>query len=82
MTTKYIFCESVHAVPNGRWHIRPLGEAGMKTTGGIDTASLCGLVTPEKNGWDMPYPLTEFRLAVACPDCVAAYRPVQGMKSR
>lgn len=59
---KYAFCESVHAMPLGSWHIRRIGEAGLKLGGGIDTPSLCGKLRPfgdnsaerrGTGGWDL-----------------------------
>ncbi len=43
---EYAFCESVHAAPLAAWHIRRVGEAGLKLGGGIDTPSLCGRLRP------------------------------------
>lgn len=78
----YSFCESVTGI--GPWHIRPLSEKGRKCGGGIDTATLCGRVSPsgEKRpdgkpgfgGWDLEVEITEHHLGHACPQCVEEYR--------
>lgn len=60
--TTYAYCERATAVLN-TWHIRPLGERGLRPTGGIDTVSLCRRVGPPdqkgvdgfdlNGGWDI-----------------------------
>ena len=80
--TVYAFCESVAAGPLSPWHIRPLTEVGRKTSGGIDTPSLCGHVTPKTNGWDLEsvevknYPLDGVRdgRRLVCKKCADAYK--------
>lgn len=65
--TTYAYCERATAVLN-TWHIRPLGERGLRPTGGIDTESLCGRVgppdgrssrdaLPHVGGWDIDVPV-------------------------
>jgi hypothetical protein len=55
----YSFCESTQAGPLSPWHIRRLTSAGRKCSGGIDTPSLCGRVTPKWNGWDLTVEVDE-----------------------
>ena len=74
---RFAFCESVFAVPNGTWHIRAVGEEGLKLGGGA-SAPLCGFGGHWQNGWDLNVEITEHHLAHACPKCVAAYRERKG----
>lgn len=71
----YSFCESVHASGRSRWHIRRLTEKGKKLGGGIDTKSLCGVVTV---GWDLGVDFenvdTFASRGVVCPACLSEYR--------
>ena len=69
---KYVFCESVFASGASRWHIRKVRDM-LKPSGGIDSPSLCGLVTPEKGGWDLRVRISEHHLDHACPACVREY---------
>lgn len=69
-THGFSFCESVHATSHSPWHIRPLTEAGKKLGGGVDTESLCLIVS---RGWDLEVDITEHHLKHACKRCVAEY---------
>ena len=60
----HAFCETYHAPPLAPWHIRRLTEAGRRTGGGADSASLCGRVE------HLPAPTT-------CADCSA---PAVGLR--
>jgi hypothetical protein len=73
MPTLYAFCESSAASGASKWHIRPLTDKGLKLGGGIDTASLCGHVTPKKGGWDLGPPIRSHTLQIACQKCAEAY---------
>jgi hypothetical protein len=83
---KYAFCESVHAGPLARWHIRKLSDVGLKLGGGIDTASLCGRVRPMGDmtsgqrgggGWDLRVRIRPEHFhtdqLVVCEACAAEY---------
>ena len=73
---EYAFCETVHAGPVSRWHIRQLSEKGLCSGGGADTLALCG----RQVAWDLArVPITLHHLTVnACPKCRTAYRgPVE-----
>jgi hypothetical protein len=84
MKKSYAFCEWSGAASLAPWHIRRLTEAGKKTGGGVDTASLCGRVQPHSQGgwggWDLEaevagYPMdreTEGRRHV-CKTCAEKY---------
>ncbi len=73
----FAFCESVGASGRSPWHIRPLGPAGLKPGGGIDTPPLCKRFT---GGWDL---LVKIRPAhfkqqkderrIVCPKCQDEY---------
>lgn len=63
------FCEATTAGGGSPWHIRFLGPAGLKPSGGVDTCSLCGHVTPEKGGWDIPVRFSETH-PNACKKCL------------
>lgn len=67
---EFSFCESVTAGSSGNWHIRKLGEAGHKYTGGIDTPSLCNHVRPPY-GWDLRVPVDRKYQGSTCPQCWA-----------
>ena len=74
--TEYSFCEGNWSLPRGRLHLRPLTPMGRWVKGGIDTASLCGDVQPDK-GWDRDHTL---KVALVrrddrrvCPDCWDLY---------
>jgi hypothetical protein len=84
--SKYAYCEPAHVTGPAPWCIRPLTEDGPRPSGGVDTASLCGRVTPKMNGWDIsgPVSLDDFdvlvdrrtrfgggRMPVVCQRCVA-----------
>ena len=67
---KYSFCESAHAGPFSKWHIRKLTKIGRKLGGGADTPSLCG----RKVSWDLNVELTDFHLKNnGCPKCYEIY---------
>jgi hypothetical protein len=64
----YAFCETVHAGPLSKWHIRKLTEKGLKLTGGADTKSLCGIEV----AWDLRVEITAHHLEKsACTKCAA-----------
>ncbi len=68
----FSFCESVHAGPRSRWHVRRLTEVGKKLGGGIDTPSLCGHVKV-RSGWDLNVPLNQLQLkGCTCDTCCEA----------
>lgn len=70
LTVRFSFCEPVHAVPLGRWHIRPLTARGHKYGGGCDTISLCGLPM----GWDLEPQISRFHLAKnTCNKCLSKF---------
>ncbi len=46
------WCETIAA--NGREHLRRLGPAGLRTSGGTDTMTLCGM----HPAWDLASPVT------------------------
>jgi hypothetical protein len=74
MIEDLLFCEPVVAGPRSPWCLRFVGEKGEMYGGGIDTPSLCGLVTPEMNGWDIDVPVTPGLLentALVCQHCLA-----------
>ena len=72
----YSFCESVFATSTSKWHIRPLTIQGKKLGGGIDTDSLCGLVT---TGWDLDVEINEFHLRNnICDKCEEEYFILMG----
>ncbi len=74
MKVKYSFCESVHATPYSKWHIRRLTKLGRKLGGGADTLALCGRVI----GWDLDVKLDFHHLAHnSCPSCVEEYEKVK-----
>jgi hypothetical protein len=79
---KYSFCESIHAYSRTKWCIRPLSEKGRKLCGGIDSSSLCGHVTPQKNGWDLTTPINPVALSQACPKCVELYKQIMKIKGK
>lgn len=66
----YSFCESIHATSTSPWHIRELTEVGRKLGGGIDTASLCGLIV---RGWDLEVEITQHHFDRCCVKCAEAY---------
>jgi hypothetical protein len=51
------WCET--AAATGREHLRRLSPAGLKSSGGSDTLTLCGL----KPSWDLESPVTPESLA-------------------
>ena len=75
----YSFCESVHATPYSKWHIRKLTNVGKKLGGGADTKSLCG----RDVNWDLSIDIGKFNLenskdeaqlwTIACPVCLEVY---------
>jgi hypothetical protein len=71
----FSFCESVTAIPLGKWHIRKITKAGKKTGGGIDTPSLCGLV---RNGWDLETDIIDHPKDklhdITCKECLEKFR--------
>jgi len=70
----YSFCESIHAGPLARWHIRPVSEGmPLKFGGGIQTAALCGHPKAGQ-GWDLEVPITEKHLDHTCVSCAEIYR--------
>jgi hypothetical protein len=81
---RFSFCEPVTAVAMGRWHIREVGEEGLKTGGGVPNDALCGRGL--HRGWDLEYRMTpEFALQLVtprdgdghialCPACYEAWR--------
>ncbi len=73
---EYAFCEAVTASGRSPWHIRKV-RSQLYLTGGVDTKSLCGHVTPRLGGWDLDVRITEGHLKHACPRCVAAYKTLQ-----
>ena len=68
---KYAFCEPVHAIAGGAWHMRKLTEIGPKFGGGADTQSLCG----RDMGWDLEVIVTDFHIDNnTCKKCAEAYK--------
>jgi hypothetical protein len=74
MSNPYIFCETMAAY---LWHIRKLGDAGPKFSGGADTVTLCGVLP----SWDIRCEITEtslssgeFGAGKTCPECAEIYR--------
>jgi hypothetical protein len=54
LNREYAFCEPVWVTGPSPWCVRRLTDKGRKTSGGIDTKSLCGRVDPTKGGgWDL-----------------------------
>jgi hypothetical protein len=68
---EYSFCESVHAGPQSRWHIRKLSDKGKKLGGGIDTPTLCG---KNMDGWDVNVAIAGSNLSHCCVECRAVYQ--------
>jgi hypothetical protein len=73
MKDECVFCEPAHPGFISPWHIRKLTDAGLKPHGGIDSASICGRLTPP-DGVDLAVPIDARSLALACPRCVEIYR--------
>ena len=74
----YFLCEPSGATAMTRWHIRPSGPGGPRYSGGVDTTSLCGRITPQRNGWDLRVDFAEtlrspLGRAHVCAACLAAY---------
>lgn len=70
MKEQFAFCETVTASSQSKWHIRKLGEAGLKLGGGVDTKALCG----REVAWDLNVELTEHHLEHnTCKRCRALY---------
>lgn len=69
---EYAYCESVHATPWSRWHLRRLTEEGLKLGGGVDTQSLCGRVKL-RSGWDLDVPISSDHDDHTCPACLKLY---------
>lgn len=83
----FAFCEGVWASGGSPWHIRKINpEVGLRLTGGIDTPSLCGRVTPKVNGWDLRVRITNMHLAhkggvcEGCKDAFIAYCNEHGIR--
>lgn len=75
MSITHSFCEPVTASPRSRWHIRQLTSAGRKTTGGVDTKSLCG----REMAWDLSNPVAQEGLEskiidYICLECQERYK--------
>ncbi len=67
---EYSFCESVHATPYSKWHMRKLTKKGLKLGGGADTLALCGRVV----NWDLDVKLDLHHLTHnSCPSCAEKY---------
>ncbi len=67
---EYSFCESAHASPFSKWHIRKLTKAGKKLGGGADTDSLCD----KKVNWDLEVQLDKHHLENnSCKKCLEIY---------
>lgn len=54
---EFAFCEPVTATPTSAWHIRRVGEEGLKLGGGIPVAPLCGRESVIR-GWDLKSEVT------------------------
>jgi len=65
------YCESVHAGPLSRWHLRWLDEAGPKFGGGITTGCLCGHVKA-REGWDVNVAIDARNISETAPTCLVA----------
>ncbi len=67
----YALCERYNQSPSSPWHIRKLGEDGLKL-GGIagGALSLCGATI----AWDLAVALTEHHVSHACERCAERYR--------
>lgn len=81
------YCEPVTAGPLAPWCIRKLSDVGLKTTGGVDTPSLCGRVKPfgrgkgELGGWDLRVPVDLQRPAnLACKKCLSVLEAAENAK--
>lgn len=70
---EYAFCEAVTAGVSSPWHIRKVVSV-PKYSGGIDSSSLCGHVTPDLGGWDVKVRISEHHLGHSCKECVRLYR--------
>lgn len=74
MTLSFSLCEASHASGTSPWHIRALEkDQTKKTSGGIDTDSLCGHVKAPY-GWDLDVPfLKHVDGRGICPRCKDRY---------
>ena len=67
----YALCETYSQPPSVPWHIRKLGEDGLKLGGIVGGAlSLCGATI----AWDLAVALTEHHISHACSVCAAKYQ--------
>lgn len=79
----HAFCEPVTATPTSYWHIRDVGEEGLKLGGGVPVAPLCG--RDLRHGWDLKSEVTPEAVTTGaqprpgdgrvfvCPTCAAVY---------
>lgn len=74
MTLIFSFCESASASSRSPWHIRALEkDPALKTSGGIDTDSLCQTVRAPY-GWDLrPMADDWLKESFVCKTCRARY---------
>ncbi len=74
MAVKYSFCETVHATPYSKWHIRRLSKLGHKLGGGADTPALCGRIVC----WDLDVKIDIHHLThSSCPRCAEEYEKMK-----
>lgn len=85
----HAFCEPATATPTSYWHIRVVGEEGLKFGGGIPGPVLCDSDRMMR-GWDLRGEVTPESVAAyatarsgdgrvfVCPACAAVYAALAG----
>jgi hypothetical protein len=63
-TPEYVFCESIHAAPWSKWHLRKFD--GTWKLGGACPPPLCWAEGQSWTGWDLNVRLTPFHLERNC----------------